>query len=621
MRQIQVNYLSRDFQTIKQDLIRYLRAYFPDQWQDFNVASPGMAMLELNAYVGDLLSYVADKKFNELFLDGVQERVSVYRLAKTKGYKVPGVRPAVTLVDIIIEVPATADGPDSSYMPLYRRGMQVKGAGQIFETINEIDFASDYSANGVANRTIQPVLNANQDLLKYRIVKREEARAGVTRIYRQDVTVDGGVPFYQIELPEKNVLEIVSIIVYNETGINKVPSYSEWNDDARRYYEVDFLPTNQIFVENDNFSQINGIEVGYWKDVPKRFEKEFLADGTCRVTFGGGDENYAAYTQYINALSGEDVCQDNSNLNIADILDNTALGNKIPQNCTIYVQYRVGGGQLSNVGASVLTEVANIEYVINGTNQQLNSATISSTKANNPIPAIGGKGLPSTEEIKYNIAANHAAQERCVTLNDYTSRAYQMPGKFGVPFRIHSRLNDNKVQMYILSIDGNGKLVANSTSRIKNNIVTYMSKYRMINDFIEINDAKIVNLQVNIDLYIDSNNFNSREIKTAAIDATKDFFNVDNWQMGQNIYISQLTDILRELPGVINVVNIDWYNLQGGGYSETLHAQATGVIENIVGTGGFRTKIEPIDNAILGSTLAMFEIRNPDKDIRVRIAG
>ncbi|MDG1949409.1 MAG: hypothetical protein P8J32_01140, partial [bacterium] len=178
MRQIQVNYLSRDFQTIKQDLIKYLKAYFPDQWQDFNVASPGMAMLELNAYVGDLLSYVADKKFNELFLDGVQERVSVYRLAKTKGYKTPGVRPAVSLADIIIDVPATSDGPDTTYLPLYRRGMQVKGAGQIFETITEIDFSSDFSENGIANRTIQPVLNANQDLLKYRIVKREEIRAG-----------------------------------------------------------------------------------------------------------------------------------------------------------------------------------------------------------------------------------------------------------------------------------------------------------------------------------------------------------------------------------------------------------------------------------------------------------
>src|ERR1017187_6462545 len=101
--QRQINYLSRDFSTIRQDLITYLQNFFPNQWQDFNVASPGMALLELNAYVGDLLSFVADKKFNEQFLDGVTEITSVYRLAKTFGFKVPGVRPALTLSDIIIE--------------------------------------------------------------------------------------------------------------------------------------------------------------------------------------------------------------------------------------------------------------------------------------------------------------------------------------------------------------------------------------------------------------------------------------------------------------------------------------------------------------------------------------
>jgi len=534
---------------------------------------------------------------------------------------VPGVRPAVSLIDVIIDVPATSTGPSITYLPLYRRGMQVKGAGQIFETLNDIDFSSDFSDNGIANRTIQPVLNANQDLLKYRIVKREEIRAGVTKTFRQDVTTDGGVPFYQIELPEKNVLEIISIIVYTSAGVNKIPTYSEWNDDTMKYYEVDFLPTSQIFMENDNFSQVNGIQIGYWKDVPKRFEKEFLADGSCRITFGGGDEDYAAYTTYINALSGEDVCQDNSNLNVSDILDNTALGNKIPQSATVYVQYRVGGGQLSNVGASTLTSVANIESVINGVSEATNAEVVASTKSNNPIPGIGGKGLPSTEEIKYNISANHAAQERCVTIGDYTSRAYQMDGKFGVPFRLHSKVSDNKVKMYILSINGKGKLVANSTSRIKSNIVTYLSKYRMVNDFVEINDAKVINISLNIDLYIDNNNFNTREIKAAAIDEVEKFFDVDNWQMGQNIYISQLTDMLRELPGVVNVVDIDFFNMQGGGYSETLHAQSTGAIENIIGTGGYRVAMNPQDNAIFGSSLAMFELRNPNKDIRVRVAS
>ena len=135
---VQVNYLSRDFASIRQDLINYLRAFFPEQWQDFNVTSPGMALLELNAYVGDLLSYVADKKFNELFLDGISERKSAYRLAKTLGYQIPGVRPAITLADITIEVPVTADGPDPDYLPIYRPGVQLKGAGQVFETISEV---------------------------------------------------------------------------------------------------------------------------------------------------------------------------------------------------------------------------------------------------------------------------------------------------------------------------------------------------------------------------------------------------------------------------------------------------------------------------------------------------
>src|SRR3989344_5372162 len=205
---VTVNYLSRDFTSIKSDLVNYLKTFFPEQWQDFNVTSPGMALLELNAYVGDLLSYATDKKYNELFLDGVTERVSVYRLAKTLGYRPPGIRPAISLADVIIEVPPTADGPDTSYLPLYRPAMKIKGAGQVFETVNEIDFNSDFSEDGIANRTIEPILNGNQDLIRYKIVKREKIKAGVTKVFKVEVTANQSKPFFQVDLPDKNVLEI-----------------------------------------------------------------------------------------------------------------------------------------------------------------------------------------------------------------------------------------------------------------------------------------------------------------------------------------------------------------------------------------------------------------------------
>jgi hypothetical protein len=617
---VQVNYLDRDFNTVRKDLIDYLRTFYPEQWQDFNVASPGMSLLELNAYVTDLMSHVADKKFIELYIDGAQSRESVYRLAKTKGYKVPGVRPSLCIADVTIDVPVTADGPDENYLPIYRRGLQVKGAGQVFETTDDIDFSSDFSEDGVANRTIEPIRNGNQQLIKYRILKREKIKAGVTSIHKEVVGENGGRPFYQLELPAKNVLEIVSVIVINSTNVTTVPSYSDFHNDAIRYYEVDSLPTDKIFVEDESVPSLNGIKDGKWFEVKKRFEKEFKADGSCVLTFGGGDANYDTYNTYLSFLTGEDVCRNDINMNISDILDNTALGNTIPKNCTIFVQYRIGGGNSSNVGANALTDVSGVDAVISGPNAAQNNLVISSTRANNPIPALGGKGHPSIEEIRYNIAANHSAQERCVTLNDYTSRAYQLPGKFGGPFRIHATVDDNKVKMYILTRDGNGKLVSSSTSTIKDNLVQYLSKYRMINDFVEINDGKVVNLELNVDLYIDRNSFSPREIKLAAVNAIGDFMDVEKWQMNQHIYVSQLVDILREVPGVINVVNIDFYNLEGGGYSSTLIGQAVGPRQQVLETGGFKTKIELIDNTVFSSPASMFEIRNISQDVRIRVA-
>ena len=113
------NYLSRDYQSIRADLMDLLKVHFPDQYQDFNSVGIGMSLVELLAYVSDLLSYHTDKKFNELFSDGVSERTAVFRLAKTFGYKPVGFRPALTIADIEIEVPPTANGPDLNYLPVY----------------------------------------------------------------------------------------------------------------------------------------------------------------------------------------------------------------------------------------------------------------------------------------------------------------------------------------------------------------------------------------------------------------------------------------------------------------------------------------------------------------------
>lgn len=609
------NYLSRDYQTIRNDLIDILKVHFPDQYQDFNSVGIGMSLLELMAYVSDLLSYHTDKKFNELFIDGVQERTAVFRLAKTFGYKPVGFRPALTIADIDIQVPPAATGPDLSYLPVIRSGMQVKGSSQIFETINDSDFSSDFSEDGVANRKIEPIFNSNQNILAYRVTKREIIKAGITNVYKREITsTDASTPFLEITLPEKNVLEIVSIIVKPGINLTSIPTYTEFNDRSIKFWEVDELAQSQIFVDDDTQPTVNGIKTGKYIDVPQRFTKEFMADGSCKITFGGGTADYNAYEYYISNLA----ITDNS-IDISDIFNNDALGTKLPSNSTLYIKYRIGGGTLSNVGANTLQKVENIDASIGGATPAINEQVISSTQATNPLPAIGGADLQTVEEIKYNVAANFAAQKRCVTLEDYIATVSRIPGKYGAPFRTYGKVEDNKVKLYIVSKGADGKLISQSTSTIKNNIAAFLIPYRMINDFVEINDGKIINLQCEIDIFADKI-FNINEVKISVLNAVKDFFDIDKAHFNKHIYISQIVDKIRDVPGVINCVDIRFFNLEGGEYSNTIISQATFNREAINNSGVYRTQIEYINNAIYSTPLSIFEIRNPNVDILVRVS-
>lgn len=609
-------YLNRDFNSIREDLINILKVYYPDQYQDFNAVSVGMSLVDLMAYVGDLLSYHTDKRFNEMFLETAQEKTSLYRLARNLGYKAPGFRPAITVVDFSIEVPPTANGPDTNYLPLFRPGVQIKGAGQIFETVNEVDFSIDFSEDGIANRKIEPIFNSNQDILRYRIVKREKAKAGQTKVFSLDISLeDSQTPFFEVFLPDTNVLEIISVIAKPGSGFAGNPTYDEFNNFNYKFWEVDDLPQDKVFVEDTSIAPTNGLSTGQYLNVTQRFTKDFMADGSCRLTFGGGNVFNNSYERYLESIPISQTGQ----IQVRDMLDNSSLGLTLPANSTLYVQYRVGGGTLSNVGSNALQQVSNINSVIMGSDVQLNQQVIGSTTATNIVPAIGGADLPTADELRFSISGNFAAQRRCVTLLDYVTRAYQLPGKFGAPFKIHGDTTDNKIILYILSKDSNGKLMTNSLSIVKNNLVTYLEPYRMLNDFVEINDGKVINISVEIDLFTDKV-FNGNEIKLNAINVVKDFFDVNKWNMNQNIYVSQIVDILRDIPGVINVVDVRFYNMDGGNYSNTIISQADGQRELVQAPNTFRTVITYLDNTIYSTPISMFEIRYPERDIKCRLA-
>ena len=136
----------------------------------------------------------------------------------------------------------------------------------------------------------------------------------------------------------------------------------------------------------------------------------------------------------------------------------------------MYVKYRTGGGFQSNVGPNVLTNKGIVNIRVLGDDSSINTAVRNSLRVNNPIPALGGKDMPSIEEIRNLVRYNFSSQNRCVTIKDYQSRVGLMPGKFGVPFRYGVVEEKNKIVVSILGIDESGKLTNESITTMQQNI-------------------------------------------------------------------------------------------------------------------------------------------------------
>lgn len=599
-----VKYSSRDFGSIRTDLVNMVRQYYPDIFNDFNDASVGMMLLELNAAVGDMLSYNTDRMFQETQIDYAQERNSILSMARTFGLKVPGLRPSITILDFSATIPVNGNNFDVTYCPVIQAGAQGVGAGKVFETIYDIDFSSPFSVGGIPNRLIQPNFNANGTLVSYTLTKREIAINGFTKVFKQVITPSNVVPFYQIILPDNNVISVESIIALDGTNYTTEPTSGQFLNQNLRWYEVDSLAEDKIFIEDFNkLSDNPAIRPGKYIKIDKKFITEYTDNGFLKIIFGGGNQD-------ISSLCDFDV--DKTLVNkIGDFINNISLGVTLSPNTTVFVRYRVGGGLDTNLGQGIVTSLGQINTTVNGNDAAINTAVKNSLKVNNPVPALGGKNAPSVEEIRNLVRYNFASQNRAVTIKDYQSRIALMPGRFGVPFRCGVYEEQNKIKVYIMGIDGTGKLSNTSTSTLKENIATYLSDYRMLNDYIQITDAKIVNLSFQVDLFIDKK-FSQSQIIAQVITTIQNYMDINKFDMGENVYLSNLLEAINNVAGVLNVIDMRVYNLVGGKYSVNTIAQP-------LSDAATRQIDISVDYALYGEPTTMFEIKFPTTDIIVRV--
>jgi len=115
-----IDYTSRDFNSIRDDLLDYARRYYPNSFKDFSEAGFGSLMVDSTAYIGDILSYYLDYSVNESFLDTAVEYDNVIKIGKQMGYKFnpSSVSAGEASFYIIIPSNATGDAPDLNYAPV-----------------------------------------------------------------------------------------------------------------------------------------------------------------------------------------------------------------------------------------------------------------------------------------------------------------------------------------------------------------------------------------------------------------------------------------------------------------------------------------------------------------------
>lgn len=591
-----IDYSLRDFASLKQAQISYIQQYYPNIVQNYNDASILSVFLDLNAAIADNLQFNIDRALQETVLDYAQERQSLFNIAKTYGLKLPSTSASVTVAQFTIQVPVRGDAEDKRYLPIMYAGSQFLADSNTFELLYDVDFSSTYNIANNIDRTKVPVY-VNGVLSAYKITKTGILIAGSTKIYTQTIT--NTQPFYQITLPENNVLSIDSVIHKNGTSYQTLPTLAEFNSSTNAWYEVPSLAENTVFVENTTQTPINGVYPGTYLTIDQRFIKEYTPTGFCILTFG------SAVNQGLDIL---DTFASAGIFDLKSFINNNSLGWAPINNTTLYIKYRIGGGSGTNVGVGTINTVGQVALNINGPDPATNAIVQGSLTVTNLVPAVGGNDAPSIEELRNYIGYNFAAQNRAVTLNDYKAILLGMPAKFGIPSKVGVTQDQNKINVSLLTTDTDGNLSELVSSVILQNVSTYLSRYRMINDYVIVKPAQVIDLSFEVSVTVNSGAQIS--VTSAIASIIQSEMDSSNQDLGKSYLVGNLIREITQVNGVLNVNYIKVYNEVGGEYSSS-SLDSSMILDTST------NEIDTSTGAIVVGAEQILQLKYPQTDITV----
>ena len=487
-----INYTSRDFDAIKSDLVNYVKRYYPSTFKDFNEASFGSMMLDLVAYVGDQLSFYVDYQANESFRDTAIEYKNVAKIARQMGYKFPGSSSSQGVCSFYIVIPASSTvlGPDLSYIPILSRGSTFSsGGGSVYTLEESVDFADPNNQITVAT------VDSDTGVPTFYAIK--ASGKVISGVYSTEtVTVGAFERFRKIKIPGSSIVEIVSVM----------------DSEGNEYHEVEYLSHDVVYksVPNrDSNTRDNAPSLIRPFSAPRRFSTDKTRTSIV-LQFGyGSDSEIASPTladpsNVVLKRYAKDYITDTA-FDPSDLLGTDKLGIG-PANTTLTIVYRSNTINSSNAAVGTVKRVIKprvefIEPTIATTTAARD--VISSMEVSNEEAINGSVRNLNVEEIRRQTLDYFPTQNRAVTSTDYEALTYAMPSEFGSIKRCHMVRDQDSLKrnlnMYVLAESTTGRLET-ASSALKDNLKIWLNRYRMVNDTLDILDAKVVNIGIEFEV-------------------------------------------------------------------------------------------------------------------------
>lgn len=556
---VPITYTSREFESIKEDLVDYAKRYYPNTYRDFTKASFGSMVLDSVAYVGDVLSYYLDYNVNESFIDTSIEFDNIRKHARSLGYNFFGTPSAFGEVALFISCPANVNGtaPDTSYLPTLKKGATFStGDGRNYVLTENVNF------NDPKSEFVATIINPNTGLnTEFAVKAYGQIKSGTIVTEEIDLTDADFEKFKVIRVGGPGISEIVS--VFDSSG--------------NQYYQVDTLSQEVIFKETTNKNAHNDGVRSILKPFVsnRRFTLEQDDTGTY-MQFGFGSESVneeedslVEPSKIALKLHGKREIT-TSTFDPSKLLSTDKLG-IAPSSTTLTVTYRVNTADNTGAGSNAVSNVGTAEFIFEDENRLLDSKVSEvrdSLEVTNEDPITATDPDMSIDELKERIKSFYATQSRAVTKQDYESLVYNMPPSFGSIKRVSiindASKDDRKIRMFVVSEDVEGRL-SYCSSVVKNNIKNWIKHYKGINDVVHIEDAKIINFSLEFKVMTDRR-YNSDEVVFECIEELKSYLG-NKLYIGEPFYLTRVYDHLNKIDGVVDVKRVRIFNKVNGTYS------------------------------------------------------